>query len=97
VANVFLTQAIGSLLHHLLTRSTTPSSERAAEAAAWITDVTQPPVGMRIVTELGEAYTGIAYLRQNEVILLLALRENLPRAPVRGSDAASNFAHSDTN
>lgn len=72
---------IGDALVDILVHAVQRGRPRARDVLEWLTEVAQPPAGVRLVTEDGAEYTGVVLVESNRPRLMIALRVGGARRP----------------
>jgi len=72
---------VGDALVDLLLRAIEEGRPRLRDIADWVVDAARPPQGLRLVADDGTLYTGFLFVKDNEPVVVLAVRADRPRHP----------------
>lgn len=74
MADAGVGEALGDALLELVQQSTSRAAPHVRSAVAWLREHAQPPQGTRLISPDGGAYTGVAVVDRNNVVVLIAAR-----------------------
>ena len=81
MADPSVTDGIGDALLDLVRQAATDAPRHIERAVEWLRENAHPPEGVRLISPDGTLFTGVAIIDRNDVVVLVAARQQGPSVP----------------